>query len=402
MYQVSRRVRFGRVILVILRVVLRLRHRGQFMKLRGLVRLGTAAILTLTMMVGAPFAVAATESSQSRDKRRLTVMTQNLYLGSSLNQAIAATSASDFVAAVAQIYGTAVVTNFPRRAEAIADTIAAEEPDLIGLQEVSRWIAQSTAAGPTPPSYDFLAILSAELIERGLDYRVETVAENASIGPVPLVAPGFGCTTAGSAPTCVVTLQDRDVILVNNDTRRLRVLKSRTGHYSAQEVLKLPDGTATSFARGWAYVNASFGGKKFRFVNTHLEVERFAATQEAQAQEFLAGPASATGAVIAVGDFNSAAGPAQESTTTYEELIAASFKDAWQLTNPDGSGATCCQNSTLTNTTSQLRIRIDLVLTRGPVRAKATAVVGAAPMPATTPPFWASDHAGVVATVRLR
>lgn len=167
-------------------------------------------------------------------------------------------------------------------------------------------------------------------------------------------------------------------------------------------MLKLPNGPATSFARGWAYINGSFAGRKFRFVNTHLEVERYAVTQEAQAQEFLAGPARARRAVIAVGDFNSAADPAQESTTTYEQLIAASFKDAWQVTNRGDPGATCCQNSTLTNTTSQLRTRIDLVLTRGPVRAKAADLVGAAPLPATTPPFWASDHAGVVAKVRLR
>jgi endonuclease/exonuclease/phosphatase family metal-dependent hydrolase len=372
------------------------------MKLRGRIRLSMATILTLTMMAAVPSTVAATERSQSGDKRQLTVMTQNLYLGSSLNQAIAATSASDFVTAVAQIYGTTVATSFPRRAEAIAETIAVEEPDLIGLQEVSRWIAQPTAGGPTPRSYDFLAILRAELAERRLDYRVEAVAENASIGPVPLVAPAFGCTTVTPSPSCVVTLQDRDVILVNNDTRRLRVRESRSGHYAAQEVLQLSNGPATSFARGWAYINGSFAGKKFRFVNTHLEVERYAATQEAQAQEFLAGPARARRAVIAVGDFNSAADPAQESTTTYEQLIAASFKDAWQVTNPDDPGATCCQNSTLTNTTSQLRTRIDLVLTRGPVRAKAADVVGAAPISAATPPFWASDHAGVVATVRLR
>ena len=301
---------------------------------------------------------------------------------------------------MAQIYGTAVFTNFPKRAEAIADTIAANEPDLIGLQEVTRWIAQPTVAGPTPPRYDFLEILSAELMERGLDYRVEAVSENANIGPVPLLAPDFGCTAVEPAPSCVVTLQDRDVILVNDDTPGLKVLDSRSGHYAAQEELQLPIGAPASFARGWAYVNGRFKGKKFRFVNTHLEVARYAATQEAQAQEFLAGPARASGAVIAVGDFNSAADPAQESTATYDDLTAAWFKDAWQRVNPDDPGLTCCQSSTLTNTSSQLRTRIDLVLTHGPVRARAATVVGDTPISAS-PPFWASDHAGVVATLRL-
>ena len=52
------------------------------------------------------------------------------------------------------IYGTMLFTNFPVRAAKIADMIAAEEPELIGLQEVSTWVATPTHAGPTPPSFD--------------------------------------------------------------------------------------------------------------------------------------------------------------------------------------------------------------------------------------------------------
>jgi endonuclease/exonuclease/phosphatase family metal-dependent hydrolase len=370
------------------------------MKLRLRARLGTATVLALATAV-APGTVAAAHDRYGHNKRQLTVMTQNLYLGSSLERATAATSTSEFVAAVAQIYGTAVATNFPERAEAIADTIAAEEPDLIGLQEVTRWTARSTASGAHPPSYDFLAILADELVERGLDYQVEAVSENANIGPVPLVAPAVGCPLVESAPSCVVTLQDRDVILVNNDTPRLRVRTSQSGRYAAQEALALPTGEAESFARGWTYVDGTLRGRKFRFVNTHLEVQRYATTQEAQAREFLAGPARAAGTVIAVGDFNSAANPGEESTDSYELLTAASFRDAWSRVNPDEPGLTCCQSSALTNTSSQLRTRIDLVLTRGRVRPTAAAVVGDARISVTTPPFWASDHAGVVATLRL-
>ena len=201
-------------------------------------------------------------------------MTQNLYLGSSLTSAITATTPEQFVAAVAQIYGTAVATNFPTRAEAIADTIAAEDPDLIGLQEVTRWIAQPTVAGPNPPSFDFLEILQDELYERGLEYSVAAVSDNADIGPAPLVAPAYGCAPPTTAvPDCVVTLQDRDVILVNDDTPRLRVLRSASGDYTAQEVLHPPGGDPVSFGRGWAYIDAKYQGRKFRFVNTHLEVE---------------------------------------------------------------------------------------------------------------------------------
>ncbi|MGB8021849.1 MAG: hypothetical protein WCF04_11525 [Candidatus Nanopelagicales bacterium] len=68
-------------------------------------------------------------------------------------------------------------------------------------------------------------------------------------------------------------------------------------------------------------MQARFQGKSFRFVNTHLETEDFAAVQQAQAAEFLSGPARG-GQVIAVGDFNSAADGS--STTSYSQLTSPS------------------------------------------------------------------------------
>jgi endonuclease/exonuclease/phosphatase family metal-dependent hydrolase len=107
--------------------------------------------------------------------------------------------------------------------------------------------------------------------------------------------------------------------------------------------------------------------------------------------------------VIATGDFNSDAEPAPTdvTTTTYADLTAGWFKDAWWV-NPGDPGLTCCQNGTLSNPTPDLNTRIDLVLTHGPVRAQEAHVVGATRIPgATSVPLYPSDHAGVVATLRL-
>jgi len=377
------------------------------MRFRTRARLAVATLLTVAVATAIPASVqsaSADSGSGAGSDRELTVMTQNLYLGSSLDPALAAKTPAEFVAAVATIYGTAVFTNFPRRAEAIADTIAAQDPDLVGLQEVSRWIATPLVAGANPPSYDFLAILQAALAKRGLDYRVAAVSQNADIGPAPLVAPGFGCgaPTSPTTPQCVVTLQDRDVILVNGDTGGLSVKDSRSGDYTAQQTFAPPGSTTpVSFARGWAYIDASYRGSKFRFITTHLEVESFPKVQEAQGLEFLAGPANTEGAVIATGDFNSDAepGPTDVNTTTYADLTRSWFKDAW-LVNGGANGDTCCQNGTLSNPVSQLHTRIDLVLTHGPVHAESAEVVNDKPI-ASTPPLWASDHAGVVATLEL-
>ncbi|GAB2876560.1 endonuclease/exonuclease/phosphatase family protein [Nocardioides pacificus] len=372
---------------------------GGALALTGLSPVTAAAVTTTT----APVA----ESRPAQPARpMLKVMSQNLYLGSSLNPALAATTQAEFVGAVATIYGTAVATDFPTRAGVIADTVAARKPDLIGLQEVTRWLAQPLTAEATPPSYDFLKILRQELRERGMSYRVASVSENADIGPAPLVAPAFGCRAPQSAewaPDCLVKLQDRDVILERVATPRLKITRAVSGRYQAQEVLAPPGGAPVSFARGWTYVDGKHHGVPFRFVNTHLEVEGFAATQEAQAREFLAGPARTRGIVIAVGDFNSAADPAttDQPTATYGALTSRWFQDAWSV-NPGRPGLTCCQSSALTNLDSRLRTRIDLVLTHGRVKVKSARTVGTRPFTTEgSGPYWASDHAGVVARLRL-
>ena len=367
-------------------------------------RLRAVLILPLAVLLALVGPAGSAGAAKKAPHPELTVMTRNLYLGSSLAPAIEAKTLEELVGAVAEIYGTAVYTDFPTRAGAIAAEVAATSPDLIGLQEVSNWTAAATplAPGAAPASFDFLAILLAALDDAGLSYSVAGVVDNALIGPLPLIAPDFGCRTitatpGGPVPDCVVTFADRDVILVNDDTAGLNVGSARAGRYATQQVLNTPAGPL-SFDRGWVAVNGRYQGKSFRFVNTHLETEDFPAVQQAQAAEFLRGPAKG-GQVIATGDFNSAADGSQ--TTSYAQLTApAAFTDAWTVNSGD-PGLTCCQNSTLTNATSTLRSRIDLILTRGPIRPLSAEVVGDVPFQAS-PPLWASDHAGVVATVRIR
>ena len=293
-----------------------------FFKFRG----AHGARLALVAVLAAAFALALTGLAQAKDKRELGVMTQNLYLGSSLDAALAATTLPQFLVAANTIWGTVQATNFPVRSDAIADEIAATEPDLIGLQEVTKW---TVSGGSSTPSLDFLAILQQDLADRGLDYSVAAVSNNANLPPVPLLS----FCTAGPL-TCAVQLLDRDVILVNNDNPDLTFSNPKSGRYQAQQVLTGPVGPL-SFDRGWASIDGTLSGKKFHFANTHLEVEGFAAVQEAQGREFLAGPAKSGGAVIATGDFNSAADGS--TTTTYADLTKSYFTDAWD-TNPGRSG----------------------------------------------------------------
>ena len=110
---------------------------------RALLRASVA--LAVAVPLGAP-AVATAAPAPARD---LTVMTRNLYLGSDLHAAMTATDPVSLLTAVAQIYGTSLFTSFPARSAALAEEVATQHPDVIGLEEVSRW----TVTGPTPRSW---------------------------------------------------------------------------------------------------------------------------------------------------------------------------------------------------------------------------------------------------------
>jgi endonuclease/exonuclease/phosphatase family metal-dependent hydrolase len=346
---------------------------------------------TLTALAALLASSGVNPAEAHTDHRSLRVMTQNLYLGADLRPALEATNTQAFLAAVAGIYTTSRATDFSARAEAIADEIETKGPDLIGLQEVSRWETSGPATGP---SEDFLTVLRQKLTARGLNYAVASVSYNATIGPVPLVSP-CGSSQVGA---CVVTFSDRDVVLVNSETRRLSWWNPQHGNFAAQLSFTppLPEASPVSFNRGWASMDGQFRGRRFHFVTTHLETSVRPDVQEAQAVELLAGPAFGPGADLVVGDMNSAA---DRSTTPTYSVLTALLRDAWRVRR-GAPGYTCCQQPTLDNPTSQLSRRIDLILVRGARPVRAT-VVGNVPF-ADAAPLWPSDHAGVVADLLLR
>ena len=142
-------------------------------------------------------------------------------------------------------------------------------------------------------------------------------------------------------------------------------------------------------------------------MNTHLETETYPTVQEAQGREFLRGPAKAGGAVIATGDFNSAADGSQ--TPTYGILLAAGYRDLWSDRFPRAPGYTCCAADDLHDATVRFDQRLDLVLVHDPRAPNAGGIVGLVradivgdtPSERTVSGLWPSDHAGVVASLLL-
>ena len=142
-------------------------------------------------------------------------------------------------------------------------------------------------------------------------------------------------------------------------------------------------------------MDASVRGRTFRFINTHLEEETSPEIQWLQVQELLAGPAHVSMPVILVGDCNTD-GNRQNGTVTYDGLLRAGFRDAWNATHRCALGLTWGHDTFLADPTVPFVWRIDLILFKGKDLLPVKTDIFDTQLPRSQPPFWPSDHAGVV------
>ena len=325
---------------------------------------------------------------------QLKVMTRNLYLGADLTPLFAAQSFGAFVQAVTSVYAKVVAADFPERANAIAAEVAAIEPDLVGLQEVSLWRSQTPADfNPSPNAdhveYDYIALLMEALEARGLHYAPVAVVTNFDGEAPRLTSTGFQD----------VRLTDRDALLARVDLPpdQLSVSNPQSGRFAAHLVAQTVGGPFL-VQRGWVSADVAIRGRSVRVVSTHLEALH-GGVNVAQGLELLAGAAAPTAPVVVLGDLNSAADGS--TTATYANFVGTGFVDSWALKRPSQAGLTCCQQEDLRNTASTLSERIDFVLFAGDFHLRTTWIFGADPEDRTPSGLWRSDHAGVAAMLSL-
>ena len=230
---------------------------------------GSTKLLALLLAAGLLGALTP-GSAGAENKRVITVMTRNLYLGTDLDPIIGAPDLPSLLQAVDDGFANVVATDFPTRAGAIADEIADTQPDLVGLQEVSLWRTDVPPDGEVSPAetvaFDFLQILLGAMEARGLSYAPVVSVDNFD-AEVP----------AGFPPTMDVRLTDRDVILARTDLKTAELMLSNPMAANFETAATIPDtpiGTIT-IPRGWTSVDVKLRGKEFRLVNTHLEVASF-------------------------------------------------------------------------------------------------------------------------------
>jgi endonuclease/exonuclease/phosphatase family metal-dependent hydrolase len=334
--------------------------------------------------------------------RDVTILDQNLYVGTEFTPILALDPTDtnyvrNLLMAVAEVYQGIVASDFPTRAQALARQIAATQPDLVALQEVSVIRTQVPGdlllGGTTPASdvqLDYLAILLANLNRHGAHYAAVAIVTNLDMElPMPTGTPGVFAD---------VRLTDHDVILarVGLPPGQLRVSHPQAGNF--QTALPLP-GLGSSIPRGWCSVDVTTRGRTFRFINAHLEENTAAPIQAAQAQELLVGPANTSLPVILVGDFNSDAN-GNDGTTTYG-MLTQSLTDTWNVVHPRNPGFTWGHDPLLADPSLAFVWRLDLVLFRGS-QFQPLDMWRFSPQFQTTPPLWPSDHAGVVARLRIK
>ncbi|MFF0729154.1 endonuclease/exonuclease/phosphatase family protein [Streptomyces sp. NPDC004134] len=331
----------------------------------------------------------AREDGDGRRARAVGVATYNVYLGADLKPLFDAGSQAELVTRAGEVYAAMEATDFRERAAALADLLAARAPEVVGLQEVARW-ERGPAGGELTVRYDFLRLLLDELAARGTPYRAVAANDNFT-GRMPVSA------------TEEARFTDRDVIVVRDGppASRPRTSRATSAAYDAKATLpsRIP-GLSFEVPRGWSSVDVTVRGGTFRFATTHLEAFGTPEVRAAQARELAAALAVSPHPVVLTGDFNSRP---TDASGAYGILAEAGYADAWTAAGggPEG-GWTAGQSGSLL-AGNELSHRIDHVLyAPDGVRAVAAEVVGDREADRSAPTgFWPSDHAGVVAELRL-
>ena len=336
----------------------------------------------------APFAPDVDFRAASAEPGAITVMSQNLYVGADVDAviiALASSDQSDDIPALLGAIQNLSNTDFPARAGAVADKIAAQRPHVVGLQEASVIDIDLTALGmPVVINLDFVVILQAKLAERGLHYGVAAQVQNIVAAPLP-----------------GISLVDYDVLLVDLD--RVAVTASGGQNFTFNVGVVAP---GIELKRGWVWADATIDGIARRFVSTHLEADlagnTLSALRAAQAGELVASLPTGQPAVI-MGDLNDVPG-----SPMYQVLAGTGFGDVWSALRPSVIGYTCCQPSDLSNSLPALDARIDYVFARdfsGGIIGVRGQIDRFGDVPAdrvagSAYPVWPSDHAGLIATLR--
>lgn len=257
----------------------------------------------------APF-LALSPKAMAAEPYDITVMSRNLYLGSDVG--VALELIPNFPAAAQFMWDQVKQTDFPTRVKKLVEEAAQDRPELIGIQEATIWYCKKNFWSSKVEVFNFLDQYVTATKQTGVGYSlasasgIEAFNPGYSIAAIPFLTkvndpevfqPLFGSDTAA----CGFTIGD--AILVRDDVAT-NVIKVGNSEYDATYSI-VP--TIMTIYRGYTWVDFKVRDSLVRVVSTHLESiwdENKVPNSALQARQLVEDLAAAKMPLIVMGDFN--------------------------------------------------------------------------------------------------
>ena len=241
----------------------------------------------------------------------LTVMSRNLYLGADVG--VAMKLLPDFSAAAQFMWDQVAATDFTRRAPVLANEVIAEDADVVGLQEATRWYCKKNLWSKKVIIFDFTEQFLKATKAAGSEYLlarkngVYALNIGYSIPAIPYLTmvedpksfqPIFGSDRAA----CGFEIGDAIVVkkaLVN------QVLRVGNTEYEASYSI-IPK--VMTIYRGYTWIDLNYQSSKVRIISTHLESlwdSNKVPNSALQATQLIKDLSQTKMPTIVMGDFNS-------------------------------------------------------------------------------------------------
>lgn len=285
-------------------------------------------------------------SPAQADESSVTVLSRNIYLGADVG--IAMDLLPDFKAAAQFMWEQVELTDFNQRSRVLANEIVTTQPDVIGIQEATKWMCQKGLISSRVTVYDFTQMLLVQLEQLGFEYEVATyqgkqaVNPGFSIPPIPhltLVTDKDVFPAIFGTETVACGFEIADVLLVKSALSDKITAVGTTEYESAYTIIP----TLMTVYRGFSWADIEINGTEVRFVTTHLESlwdEGEVPTAKIQAEQLVEDLLGSGIPVIAMGDFNSDPRDPRGSSQSNpgEQPVASEICDE-QVVNPSSNSA---------------------------------------------------------------
>jgi endonuclease/exonuclease/phosphatase family metal-dependent hydrolase len=405
------------------------------------VRRKVALLLALLNLVSIAPSASASEPYQ------VTVMSRNLYLGADVG--VALDLIPDFPAAAQFMWDQVKATDFSKRVTKLAGEAALDKPDLIGIQEATTWYCKKNLWSSKVAVFDFLKQFIEATKETKTPYvlakadGVEAYNPGYSIAAIPYLTkvedPSVFQSIFGSdSASCGFTIGD--AILIREDLASNVIRVGNTEYDATYSIVP----TIMTIYRGYTWLDLKVKDSVVRVVSTHLESiwdENKVPNSALQAQQLVSDLANSKMPLIVMGDFNAdyrdprpvnAPNPGEQpveseacptsgaaACNAYATMIEAGFTNA----SPDAKnpkyfswGASALLNGPDPKRLAQAKIdgnqygftdRLDYVFTKNIYASISSKMIGniypdgSSIWDCGAEKCFASDHAGVVATIEL-